>query len=224
MEKNTNNKQIIVSAGIVLGFMIILVGGILVINGIKLKTRGANFVPPSQTTDNDMASMHAPPPPADDSQFQSLIGNPAPEFKLQSYNGREVSLADFKGKNVILFFSEGAMCYPSCWDQINAFTKDKGFSTGDAVVLTIVVDSKTDWADAVKKDPKLGSAMVLLDADRRVSAAYGVLTVDSSMHRGQFPGHTYVVIDKKGVVRFEKDDPKMGINNKELLADISKLD
>lgn len=31
-------------------------------------------------------------------------GMKAPEFKLQDQNGREVSLSDFKGKRVILFF------------------------------------------------------------------------------------------------------------------------
>jgi peroxiredoxin Q/BCP len=31
-------------------------------------------------------------------------GMKAPEFKLQDQNGREVSLSDFKGKKVILFF------------------------------------------------------------------------------------------------------------------------
>jgi hypothetical protein len=33
-------------------------------------------------------------------------GTPAPEFKLQSTQG-EISLEDFKGKNVVLYFYEG---------------------------------------------------------------------------------------------------------------------
>lgn len=33
-------------------------------------------------------------------------GSPAPEFKLQSTEG-EISLEDFKGKNVVLYFYEG---------------------------------------------------------------------------------------------------------------------
>jgi peroxiredoxin Q/BCP len=32
------------------------------------------------------------------------VGNPAPEFSLPSDKGDKVSLADFKGKNIVLFF------------------------------------------------------------------------------------------------------------------------
>lgn len=223
MEQNTNTniKQIMVSAGIALFFMAVLVGGILVIDNVK-KTGANAGASPNPSTD-DMSSMHAPPPPADNSKFQSLMGNHAPDFKLTSYDGREVNLSDYKDKNIVLFFSEGAMCYPSCWDQVNSFTNDSGFSKENSVVLTIVVDPKADWDGVIKQDPKIAKATVLLDTDKSVSKSYGVLTVDSSMHRGNFPGHTYIVIDKDGIVRYEKDDPNMGINNKELLADILRL-
>lgn len=223
MDENTNIKQILISAGFAFVFVVALIVIISVLDTLKSngnKIAGASI---THSTSDDMASMHAPPPPADNSKFQSLLNSPAPEFELQSYAGSEVSLASYRGKNVVLFFSEGAMCAPSCWDQINAFTKDKGFSDRNTVVLTVVVDPKVDWDKVVKQDPKIASATVLLDSDRMVSKDYGVLTVDSSMHRGQFPGHTYIVIDKDGIVRAELDDPNMGINNKELLADISKL-
>ena len=32
------------------------------------------------------------------------VGEKAPSFSLMNYNGEEVSLSDFKGKNVILWF------------------------------------------------------------------------------------------------------------------------
>ena len=32
------------------------------------------------------------------------VGQPAPDFKLQGANGRPVSLGDYRGKNVVLFF------------------------------------------------------------------------------------------------------------------------
>jgi len=43
------------------------------------------------------------------------------------------------------------------------------------------------------------------------------------MHPGRLPGHTYVVVDTKGVVRFVKDDPSMGVNNDELASDLAQL-
>lgn len=212
--KNNDNKQILVSIGILLAFFGILGIGIFVVDSFKAKNNPSS---------NDATSMHAPPPAADNKIFQSLLNLRAPGFELMSYDGREVSLNHFKGKNVVLFFSEGAMCSPSCWDQINAFTNDKGFTDKDTVVLTVVVDPKADWDGVIKEDPKIASATVLFDSDKEVSKKYGVLTVDSSMHRGQFPGHTYVIIDKEGIVRYEFDDVKMGINNSQLLAQIGKL-
>lgn len=218
-----NIKQILVSTGIAFAFIAVLIATILVIDTIK-PNRGkiANMAVAPDTAD-DMIDHHAPPAPADNTKFNSLIGQAAPEFNLKSYDGKNINLTELKGKNVVLFFSEGAMCYPSCWDQINAFTKDKGFAKKDTAVFTIVVDPKSEWDGVVRQDPKIAEAVVLFDTDRKVSADYGVLTVDSSMHRGQFPGHTYVIIDKEGIVRYELDDVRMEINNGKLLADIGKL-
>jgi peroxiredoxin len=217
-----NIKQILVSAGIAAGFLIITFGAILLLDSAKSKNDPEGSDQTGVT--EDMSDMHAPPEPADETLFASLLGKPAPEFSLKSYDGKTIELASFKGKNVLLFFSEGAMCYPSCWEQIDSLAKDKGFTQTNTTVLNIVVDSKTEWDGVVKQYPKLAGATVLLDSDRTVSTSYGVLTVESSMHRGQFPGHTYLIIDKEGTVRFQKDDPNMGLNNESLLAYLSKLE
>ena len=44
-------------------------------------------------------------------------GSPAPAFTLASSQGRQVSLADYRGRSVLLYFQEGLSCQP-CWDQI----------------------------------------------------------------------------------------------------------
>ncbi|KKT11700.1 MAG: hypothetical protein UV89_C0011G0022 [candidate division WWE3 bacterium GW2011_GWB2_43_22] len=143
--------------------------------------------------------------------------------KGQSENGETTTLSSLKGKNVVLFFNEGLMCYPACWDQIAAFGKDTEFTAKNTVVLTIVTDPKKDWKGAVEKMPDLAKATVLLDTNRKVSVAYKMLSLPSSMHRGQTPGHTYVVIDKEGIVRYVRDDVQMAIRNQELLGEIGKL-
>ena len=177
-----------------------------------------------QEVSSDASNHHKPPPPPDDSKFEALLDTPAPEFSLKSYDGQDVSLSSFKGKNVVLFFSEGAMCYPSCWDQIVSFEKNaKEFAQEQAVVLTVVVDSKQEWQKAVLQMPALAKATVLLDIGGRVSTEYGMLTLASSMHRGQFPGHTYVVVDKDGIIRALLDDEQMGINDDKLLAELAKI-
>lgn len=176
-------------------------------------------VPPAE----DSMADHHKPKPVDSAVFDKLIGNLAPDFSLSSYEGKNVSLSNFKGRNVILFFNEGLMCYPSCWNQIVALGSDRNFLAKNTVVLNINVDSREDWRQAINKMPELGGNTVLLDTGRAVSSLYGILGLNSSMHRGQFPGHTYVLIDRKGIVRFVMDDPRMGVRNKELLSEIEKI-
>lgn len=155
--------------------------------------------------------------------LNDLVGKSAPDFTLESYNGDKMTLSSLKGKNVVLFFSEGLMCYPACWDQIAAFGKDNEFTNKNTVVLTIVNDPKNEWKGAIEKMPELAQAKVLLDTDKKVSIAYNMLSLPSSMHKGQLPGHTYIVIDKEGIVRYVKDDVQMAVRNQELIAEIDKL-
>ncbi len=222
MEENTNIKQIFILAGVALLSIAIITGGLLLLGGVKLGGTKTASTTSSEVSD-DMTSMHAPPVPADNSKFQSLAGNPAPDFDLTSFDGKNVKLSDLKGKRIVLFFSEGAMCAPSCWDQMKSFANDPYFKKNNIDVLTIVVDDKKTWENAVNQDAKLGDATVLLDIDKKVSRVYGALTVDSSMHRGDYPGHSYVVLDKEGIIKNIFDDPRMGINNLEIKEALNKI-
>jgi len=155
--------------------------------------------------------------------FNALIDKPAPDFTLYSYDNKKITLSEQKGKKVVLFFTEGVMCYPSCWNQIAAFGTDDVFKREDTVVFSIVVDTKNEWKRAIDKMPELGTTTVLFDPSRKISKDYGVLSLPSSMHKGQFPGHTYLILDKDGVIRFIKDDPQMAVRNDELKAELEKL-
>ncbi|HXG15010.1 MAG TPA: peroxiredoxin family protein [Calidithermus sp.] len=41
---------------------------------------------------------------------QTMVGRPAPSFRLPSAQGSEVALEDYRGRNVILFFAKGMAC------------------------------------------------------------------------------------------------------------------
>lgn len=155
--------------------------------------------------------------------LDALVNKPAPDFSLSDRNGTTYSLSTLKGKKVVLFFNEGIMCYPACWNQVASLGEDERFTQPDTVALSIVTDSPQEWGKAVEKMPELAKATVLHDTGAKVSSAYGVLTAKSSMHYGQLPGHTYVVIDEQGIVRHVFDDPNMAIHNDTLMKELSQL-
>ena len=157
------------------------------------------------------------------SVLTAMVGKPAPDFTLQSLSGQTFSLRGLRGKKVVLFFNEGIMCYPACWNQMAALGTDKALNNGQVVSASIVVDSKDEWGSAIRKMPELGKGTILLDSDASVSNQYDMLSLPSSMHRGMKPGHTYLIIDQNGIVRYTKDDTAMGVNNGMLEGEVAKL-
>ncbi len=155
--------------------------------------------------------------------LDNIMNKQTPSFSFADRNGNVYSSDNLRGKNVILFFSEGLMCYPACWNQMVAFAKDDRFKASDTVVLTVLVDAKEDWQKAIDKMPELAQATVVFDEGAAISKKFNMLGMPSSMHPGSLPGHTFVLIDKQGIVRYAFDDQQMGIRNDQLVAEVAKL-
>jgi peroxiredoxin Q/BCP len=155
--------------------------------------------------------------------FQEAVGQKAPLFELESIDGTTIKLSDYLGKNVVLFFNEGSMCYPACWDQMAKLGEDSRFDTESIVAFSIVTDPKSQWLDIVSKATNLTKAKIIFDTSRSISKAYDVLNLNSSMHPGSLPGHTYFIIDKEGIIRFTMDDPNMALANDKLIKVIEEL-
>jgi peroxiredoxin len=116
------------------------------------------------------------------------VGKPAPDFKLKSLDGQDVSLASLKGKIVILDFW-ATWCGP-CRKGLPVLMEVAKERAADGVVLWAVDldEPKKKVADFLKK--KGWNLPVLLDAKGKTSQKYGV---------GGIP-HT-VIIDPEGIVR-----------------------
>ncbi len=218
MSKNNDNKKSPVVSIIIVSVVVLGLGYFL------FKSSPDN---PKQNQDSATASsdsMHGGSAMAENSDaLNSLIGKPMPDFQLADKDGKVYTATDLKGKNTVLFFSEGLMCYPACWNQMVAFGTDPRFNSADVSALSIVVDSPQDWQQAIAKMPDLAKTITLFDTGATVSKELGMLTTASSMHRGSLPGHTYVVLDKEGVVRYVLDDPNMAPGNDMLFAKIGEL-
>ena len=155
--------------------------------------------------------------------LSSMVGKPAPDFSLTTQAGTLFTLSAMRGKKVILFFNEGIMCYPACWNQVAALGTDKKLNTDKIITASVVVDTVSNWTTAFKKMPELGKETMLFDSSKTVSIKYGMLSLDSSMHKGSTPGHTYIIVDQDGIVRYAMDDTQMGLRNSDLQAEVDKL-
>ncbi|MGC3958972.1 MAG: thioredoxin-dependent thiol peroxidase [Verrucomicrobiota bacterium] len=99
-------------------------------------------------------------------------GEKAPDFSAETNGGRIVKLADYQGKNVILYFYPKDDT-PGCTKEACAF-RDRfaAFKKKDAVVLGVSVDPVKAHDKFVEKY-KLPFTL-LADVDKKIVTAYGV--------------------------------------------------
>ena len=217
MSNNNNNKKLPVVTIVVTSVVVLGLGYFLLKSAPDNPQKNSNQV--SAVNDHHGGGAMA----ANSDALNSLIGKPMPDIQLSDKDGKVYTATDFKGKNTVLFFNEGLMCYPACWNQMASFGGDQRFNSDQIQAISVVVDSAKDWQTAIAKMPQLAKATTMFDANANASRQLGILTTASSMHRGSLPGHTYVVIDKEGVVRYVFDDPNMAIANDMLFAKIGEL-
>lgn len=156
-------------------------------------------------------------------QLDKMVNKPSPDFSFSDLNGKNYSSDNLKGKNIVLFFNEGIGCYPACWNQIASFGADDRFNTNDIIAISVVLDSPENWKKVINKMEGLDKAIIAIDKNGLASRRFGTMTLSSSMHYGSSPGHTYVVIDKQGIVRYALDDPTMAVRDDQIFNEILKL-
>lgn len=138
-------------------------------------------------------------------------GDKAPDFSLLDQDGRTVSLADFRGRKVLVYFYPKADT-PGCTTQ-SCGLRDIAGDIGD----TAIVGISPDQPEKQKKfDDKYGLGFPLLsDPDHKVAEAYGVWG-EKKMYGKSYMGiiRSAFLIDEKGNVEqawykvSPKDTPK----------------
>jgi glutaredoxin-dependent peroxiredoxin len=103
-------------------------------------------------------------------------GQPAPQFALFSSELKEVSLADFKRKKVVLHFFPMAFT-GTCTTQLCTMRDNFGYYDGlNAQILAISVDSPFTLAKF--KEENNYQFPLLSDFNKEVSTAYGAIYQD----------------------------------------------
>ena len=143
-------------------------------------------------------------------------GKKAPAFKLKNQDGETVSLNDYNGKNVVLYF------YPKdntsgCTAEACNFRDDfPKFGNLDAVILGVSpdsVDSHKKFAEKFKLPFTL-----LSDEGKEMLEKYGVWK-EKSMYGRKYMGveRTTIVIDGSGKIKKIFNKVKVPGHNKEVM-------
>ena len=149
-------------------------------------------------------------------------GKKAPAFKLKDQNGKTISLNDFNGQNVVLYF------YPK--DDTSGCTKEAcnfrddlpKFGKLDAVILGVSPDSVESHKKFAAKY-KLPFTL-LSDEEKNVIKKYDVWK-EKSMYGRKYMGveRSTFIIDKKGKIRKIFRKVKVDKHNDEVMNAIKEI-
>ena len=126
--------------------------------------------------------------------FQTLVQKQAPDFKATAVSGKlfkEVKLADYKGKWLVLFFYPLDFTFV-CPTEITAFSeRAKDFTKLGCEILGCSIDSQFThlaWINTPRKEGGLGEIQypLLADISKKIATDYGVLTEGGVALRGLF--------------------------------------
>ena len=141
----------------------------------------------------------------------------APEFTLHDKDGNTVSLSDFLGKKVVLYFYPKDNT-PGCTRQACAFAAAyKGFKDNDVVVIGV---SKDSIASHLKFAQKHDLPFILLsDPELQAIQAYGVWQ-EKKLYGKVSMGvvRTTFIIDEQGNIEKVMPKVKPDTNAAEILA------
>lgn len=149
-------------------------------------------------------------------------GIKAPAFTLPDQNGNKVSLSDFKGKNIVLYFypkDDTSGCTKEACQFRDAFPIFKG---ADAVIIGVSPDS----VDSHKKfENKYDLPFTLLaDEKKSVVERYQVWK-EKSMYGRKYMGveRTTFIVDKEGRIRNIFNKVKVPDHDKQVLEALKAL-
>ena len=145
------------------------------------------------------------------------VGMKAPEFTLLDKNGNMVSLSDFFGKKVVLYFYPKDNT-PGCTRQACAFAlRNKEIENKNAVVIGISKDSVNSHLNFATKHNL--PFVLLSDSDLSAIQAYGVWQ-EKKLYGKVSMGvvRTTFLIDEQGIIQAVMPKVKPDTNADEILA------
>src|SRR3984893_9551323 len=155
---------------------------------------------------------------AAETQQQPDVGKPAPDFSLTAGDGSQLSLKDYRGKWIVLYF------YPKdftsgCTMEARNFQRDLAkYEQSGAVVLGVSVDSAQSHKDFCAKEGL--NFKLLADPDAKVSTQYGS-TMD---YKGaMMAARNTFLINPEGKIAKVYTGVKPAEHSEQVLKDLAEL-
>lgn len=150
------------------------------------------------------------------------LDQPAPQFTTTDQNGDEVSLSDFKGKKVVLYFYPKAST-PGCTVQAGGIRDSKAaFAKANTVVLGISPDTAKRLTNFTTKQEL--NFTLLSDEDHSIAESYGVWALKKFMGKEYIGIHRLTfIIDEEGVLRHIMEKVKTKTHHEDVLEIITNL-
>lgn len=152
---------------------------------------------------------------------EELVGQKVPDIKLPASNGKEVSLRDYEGKNVVLYFYPKDMT-PGCTTQACDFRDDHAqFEQWNTVVLGVSADSLSSHEKFIKKHEL--PFVLLADTEHRLAEYFDVWKL-KKMFGKEFYGivRSTFIINPEGVIIKAWDKVKVNGHVQEVLEFIKE--
>ena len=149
----------------------------------------------------------------DDTTADSAIGASAPDFTLPATDGSTQSLdAILANGDALLYFSMGPGC-DGCFHQIPEI--EEALATKGITLVPVMVDPAPQVAAETQR---FGIATpILIDIDRSVSEAYGMIGIYG--HQGR-PSHSFALVNQDREITWVKHYAEMFVPLESLLTDI----
>jgi peroxiredoxin Q/BCP len=143
-------------------------------------------------------------------------GAQAPDFTLQSQEGKTVSLKDFRGQWVVLYFYPKDMTQ-GCTIEAHNFQRDlEQYTAKKAAIVGVSADNVDSHQQFCTKESL--TFRLLADPDKQMIASYGSLAPN-----GAVAARNTFLIDPTGVIRKVYTKVSPNPHSQEVLADLAEL-
>ena len=153
-----------------------------------------------------------------ETRTQPEVGKPAPDFNLTTGDGSQVSLKDFRGKWIVLYF------YPKdftsgCTLEAHNFQRDLAkYEGAGAVILGVSVDTAQSHKDFCAKEGL--NFKLLADPDAKVSTEYGSI---KDYNGSKLAARNTFIINPKGEIAKVYTSVKPVDHSEQVLKDLAEL-